>query len=120
MTVSLYGLAFDCADAAELAGFWAGVLGRSVDEGATSDFAAIGMQDVRGGGSAWLFQKVPETKRTKNRVHPDLVTADLDTEVERIAGLGAAKQAEYEQGGTRWWTLTDPEGNEFDVALANG
>lgn len=119
MTVSLYGLAFDCADAAELAGFWAAVLSRSVDEGATSDFAAIGMH-APDGGSAWLFQKVPEGKTAKNRVHPDFATADLDAEVGRIVSLGAGKHAEYEEGGTRWWTLTDPEGNEFDVASGNG
>lgn len=118
MTVSLFGLGLDCADAARLADFWAEVLGRSVDDGATSDFASIGMHGVP--GSVWLFQKVPEGKAAKNRMHPDLVTADLDAEVARIVSLGAGKQAEYAEGGVRWWTLTDPEGNEFDVAAENG
>jgi predicted enzyme related to lactoylglutathione lyase len=119
MTVSMYGLALDSADAAKLAGFWAEVLGRSVDDGATSDFAAIGMED-ESDGSTWLFQRVPEGKTAKNRMHPDFMTADLDAEVERIVGLGAGKHAEHEEGGTRWRTLTDPEGNEFDVCSRNG
>jgi hypothetical protein len=48
-------------------------------------------------------------------MHPDLVTADLHAEVKRIVGLGAAKAAEYDEGGAQWITLLDPEGNEFDV-----
>ena len=56
-----------------------------------------------------------EGKTAKNRMHPDLVTADLHAEVKRIVGLGAAKAAEYDEGGAQWITLLDPEGNEFDV-----
>jgi hypothetical protein len=33
---------------------------------------------------------------------------------------GAARQAEYQEACIRWWTLSDPEGNEFDVAAGNG
>jgi len=49
-------------------------------------------------------------KKVKNRVHPDLVAADLDAEASRIMGLGGNKKAEYDEGGYRWVTLTDPEG----------
>ena len=51
----------------------------------------------------------------KNRVHVDLGTADLDAELQRLAGLGATHLADLDEGGTRWTTLADPEGNEFDV-----
>ena len=48
-------------------------------------------------------------------MHPDLITADLAVEVERLIGLGASRKADVEMGGMRWATLLDPEGNEFDV-----
>jgi len=119
MPVTLYALTIDCANAARLAEFWAAVLGQPVDEDATGEFASIGFAAARRAGPAWTFAKVPEGKTSKNRVHPDLVAADLDTEVSRIVGLGASRKAEYDEGGYRWITLTDPEGNEFDVMAAD-
>jgi predicted enzyme related to lactoylglutathione lyase len=58
---------------------------------------------------------VPEGKLVKNRFHPDLLATDLDAEIRRLVDLGAATQAEFSEGGASWVTLTDPEGNEFDV-----
>lgn len=49
-------------------------------------------------------------------MHPDLVAADLEAEVERLVGLGATWKADLEPGSIRWTKLLDPEGNEFDVA----
>jgi predicted enzyme related to lactoylglutathione lyase len=119
MSVNLYAVTVDCSDAARLASFWAGVLGRTVDDGGTGEFAAIGLQDPAETGARWMFVKVPEGKTVKNRMHPDLVTSDLPAEAKRILGLGAAKTAEYDDGGTQWITFLDPEGNEFDV-MAEG
>jgi hypothetical protein len=48
-------------------------------------------------------------------MHPDLITGDLQAEVERLIGLGASRKADVEMGSMRWTTLLDPEGNEFDV-----
>jgi glyoxalase superfamily protein len=52
-------------------------------------------------------------------MHPDLITADLEAEVERLVGLGATWKADVKLGSVRWTTLLDPEGNEFDV-IAEG
>jgi len=51
----------------------------------------------------------------KNRVHPDLSTTDLPAEIKRLTKLGATHRADHDEEGTTWSTLTDPEGNEFDV-----
>jgi hypothetical protein len=115
MTNRLHALTFDCADAAELGAFWAGVLGRELDPGAGKQFASIGLQGSAGSGPGWCFAQVPEGKSAKNRMHPDLITPDLEAEVERLIGLGASRKAEVEMGSMRWTTLQDPEGNEFDV-----
>jgi Glyoxalase-like domain len=115
MTNRLFAVTFDCADAAELGGFWAQALGQELDPGAGKAFASIGLHDSGRTGPRWCFAQVPEGKSAKNRMHPDLITADLAAEVERLIGLGAKWKADIEQGSTRWTTLQDPEGNEFDV-----
>ena len=70
----------DCEDAAKLAAFWAEVLERPVDDGASPYFATI-----RGGGTpALMFLKVPEAKQGKNRLHLDLTSPDWRAEVKRV------------------------------------
>lgn len=117
MSVNLFAMTFDCADAAGLAGFWSGVLERPVDDGATAEMASIA---PKGDGPHWYFMQVPEGKTAKNRVHPDLTTTDLPAEIQRIIGLGAKTAGEFDEGGFRWVTLLDPEGNEFDVLASAG
>ncbi len=76
------------------------------------------MAVLRGDGSVgpgFMFLKVPEDKVAKNRVHLDLGTADLDTEVERVLGLGASLVGHRQEYGITWSTFADPEGNEFCV-----
>ena len=116
MSANLNHITFDCADAARVAGFWSSVLDEPVDDGASPDFATITSRKA----ASWMFVKVPEPKSVKNRVHVDLGTANLDAELERRAGLGATHSADLDEGGTRWTTLADPEGNEFDVVQLSG
>ena len=118
MSVSVLAVTVDCADAGKLAGFWAQVLDRATDPDATAEFASIGMQEEGSNGPVWMFHAVPEVKVAKNRVHIDFATPDLAAEVERILTLGATHLADVEEGGYRWATLADPEGNEFDVVAA--
>ena len=115
MTIRLHALTFDCADAAVLGEFWARALGRELDPGAAKEFASIGLQDAGRPESRWAFALVSEGKAAKNRMHPDLIAADLEVEVERLVGLGATWVADIKLGDMRWTTLQDPEGNEFDV-----
>ncbi|QNS04725.1 VOC family protein [Streptomyces xanthii] len=68
-------------------------------------------------GRRILFQRVPEAKSGKNRLHIDLhVGAERRAaEVERLTGLGARTVGEFKEKGGSWVAMTDPEGNEFDV-----
>jgi Glyoxalase-like domain len=115
MSSTEFAITLDCANAAELATFWAEVLGRPADPGATDEFAAIGLAGGSDGRPVWMFHKVPEKKTAKNRAHVDLLTADLPAEVDRLVGLGATRVADVEEAGATWTTLTDPAGNEFDL-----
>jgi hypothetical protein len=114
MTTSVVGLSVDCADAATLAGFWSEVLGRPVNPGADADRAAIDATDPAS-GPRMSFQKVPEPKTVKNRLHLDLRTDQFEAESERLRGLGATALQSFDRPQIRWTTFADPEGNEFDL-----
>jgi hypothetical protein len=115
VAIPLIAVSIDGADIGRLAQFWAEVLDQSINPGATDNFAAITTSD----GLQLLFHQVPEGKVVKNRVHPDLATADYQAETDRLIGLGAVQLNEVEQGGNRWRTFADPEGNEFDLVAAS-
>ncbi|WP_037674363.1 VOC family protein [Streptomyces griseus] len=68
-------------------------------------------------GRRLLFQRVPEAKTVKNRLHLD-VHAGAERrveEVERLRGLGATVLREVKEPGGQWVVMADPEGNEFCV-----
>jgi hypothetical protein len=69
-------------------------------------------------GRRILFQRVPEAKTVKNRLHIDVHTdpGRRDEEVARLEGLGATVLRRVEEPGGQWVTMADPEGNECDVA----
>ena len=70
-----------------------------------------------GKGRRILFQKVPEPKTVKNRVHLDFMVGGKRRrdEVERIVALGATILREVDEPMGAWTVLADPEGNEFCV-----
>ena len=80
------------------------------------DGAAILRPD--GTGPRVLFQRVPEPKTVKNRVHLDVrVGVDqVAAEVERLTARGATVLHEGRQGPHTWVTLADPDGNELCVS----
>lgn len=141
MAVS-FQVTFDCANPDGMATFWAEVLGykkqdppqgynswpefleaQHIPEQFWDAFSAI--VDPKGVGSRIFFQKVPEPKTSKNRVHLDVnMGYGFSTpaeerrqktlaEVERLTGLGASKIREVEERGEHWIVMADPEGNEF-------
>jgi hypothetical protein len=114
MSSTVFGVSFDAHDARAVASFWAQTLGRSLAPGADAANAIV-EADPAIPGSRIGFHQVPEGKTVKNRMHVDLITGDLDAEVDRLAGLGAAKLNEVKGSAAHWVTLADPEGNEFDV-----
>ncbi|MFF3845338.1 VOC family protein [Streptomyces sp. NPDC002328] len=68
-------------------------------------------------GRRLLFQRVPEAKTVKNRLHLDLHAGPdrREAEVQRLTALGASVLREVREPGGHWVVMTDPEGNEFCV-----
>jgi catechol 2,3-dioxygenase-like lactoylglutathione lyase family enzyme len=105
----------DCADLDHAAEFWTGVLGYVREGLAVGQY--LGLFPADGQGAEILLQRVADKKRDKNRVHLDLRTPDLESEVKRVLGLGAVQLTgqPLEEFGWRWHVLADPDGNEFCV-----
>jgi len=136
-------ITFDCADPAALSAFWAEVMGYRLQdppEGFDSwdqALEAMGVPPERrndasallgpnGSGPRLFFQRVPEGKRAKNRVHLDVRAAPglegdarmaaLEAEAERLVARGATRLERHEPApplGTGHIVMADPEGNEF-------
>ena len=133
---------FDCADPDRLAIFWAAALGYKKQDppegyatwpeflaaqGVPEDQwnAASAVVDPDGVGPRLYFQRVPEPKASKNRVHLDVnVGSDqtippeerrnrVDDEATRLLRMGATKLRACEERDEYWVVMQDPEGNEF-------
>lgn len=124
-------ITFDAHDPRALAGFWAEVLGY-VDDEPPEDFATWddaldawgvppeqrgdrwAVHDPDGVGPRLYFQRVPEGKTAKNRVHLDVRAAPgLDGD-ERMAAFDARAAELVARGAT---ILRREEGNEIDGGL---
>jgi predicted enzyme related to lactoylglutathione lyase len=115
MSISVLAISFDAHNAAELAQFWAEALHRTVNDGATADFASIAADTDSRLGPLLMFHKVPDGKTVKNRVHFDLEAAEVLTEADRLTSLGAKEIRSLAENNNRWISFIDPEGNEFDL-----
>ncbi|MCL5107403.1 MAG: VOC family protein [Chloroflexi bacterium] len=135
---------FDCHDPAALSRFWAQALGYELEPpppgfASWQDWlraqkvpedqwnSASACVDPEGVGPRLYFQRVPEGKVVKNRVHLDIIAggpkgtapeerrAKVNAGAERLVGLGAKRLQAREERGAYWVNMLDPEENEFDV-----
>jgi hypothetical protein len=123
-----FGLTFDTADPRAQATFWQQVFGglqlEAAEPGEDGDGDWASLRDPAGAVPSIFFQKVPESKVAKNRLHLDLPTggegslderrARIDAEVRRLKALGATdERGTFAEGQEYWVRMNDPEGNEF-------
>ncbi len=115
MPARIGNITFDCDDVLKMAAFWSAALGRPIEKGSSELFASIGGADGTRQEPAWYFNKVPEPKQAKNRVHIDLVNPDPSA-IDELVRLGATVAGHHKVPGHPWTVLQDPEGNEFCIA----
>ncbi len=137
-----FQVTFDCADPDRLARFWASALHYAIpdppdgfatwedllrDQNVPEDQwnSASALEDPEGIGPRIYFQRVPEGKTAKNRVHLDVNVGGgrktpieerrgrVDAEVVRLMAVGATKVGPVDERGEYWVVMQDPEGNEF-------
>jgi hypothetical protein len=137
-----FQVTYDCANPPKLADFWALALGyqpeppppgyaswpewareAGVPEEEWGDYAAV--IDPDGVGPRLFFQRVPEPKTAKNRVHldvnvggprgtpPEQRRARVAEAVTRLTAAGATRIREVDEPAGHFIVMTDPEGNEF-------
>jgi glyoxalase superfamily protein len=132
-------IVFDCSEPDRVASFWAAALGYDKGEyppemrqelldGGLSE-EDLGdrsiAEDPGGQGPRLFFQRVPEAKSVKNRVHLDInatpgrqaTRPELEAEVRRLTDLGATVIRHHDQTWgpfpEHYFVMADPEGNEF-------
>ena len=119
MTSRISHITVDSHNAYAQSVWWAEVLGMTEDPDDPNEpgheecviFSADGRTRV-------LFIEVPDAKQVKNRLHFDLrpLATTRDQETERLVAHGATVLADRRRpDGSGWFTLADPEGNEFCV-----
>jgi len=115
MHSTVLNITFDCADAKAQAAFWAAVTGGSAQErDSTPGHVEYAVLSPVPGMPRFYFTTVPEAKRSKNRLHLDLLPAEQGqaAELARLRSLGATVLPD-QPPGAGWIILADPEGNEF-------
>jgi predicted enzyme related to lactoylglutathione lyase len=119
MAPAIAYVTFDCEEPDALATFWAAATGfRKESSPDPRTYAAV--SDMAGRGPALWFNKVPEPKVVKNRLHICLNTQSLPAEIEKLTSLGARHSATHSSpSGKTWAIMLDPEGNEFCVIPAS-
>jgi hypothetical protein len=147
-----FQVAIDCADPDRLARFWAHALDYKIEDPPAgfgtwrAYWLSIGVPeeelgdsdcndsivDPDGGGPRIWFQRVPEGKEVKNRMHFDILVGGgravpletrkqrVDSMADRLADAGATRRPvpddEEDAGIDHYFVaMRDPEGNEFDV-----
>lgn len=110
------GLAYDAFDALAAAQFWAAALRVDVAPGASPARAELLGDDA--GLPRLVFRQVSDGRALATPLHLQLTTADLDAEYRRLHGLGARRLGTVTDHGRRTMTLTDPEGNAFELVAA--
>jgi hypothetical protein len=114
MGIRIENITVDSASAVNVARFWAAVLGWKLLD-ATEQSATV--EAPEGAGTTLYFERVPERKSAKNRLHFDMQPdGSPSAEVARLLELGASKVREH----AGWTVMADLEGNEFCVLGAPG
>lgn len=103
----------DTEDVDRLVEFWGTLLGLEEKHRMGPHF--VWLTSMGEGGPSLAFQKVPERKSGKNRLHLDLGVEDKDEAAARISELGGSKIDEHTNEGFTWYVMADPEGNEFCI-----
>ncbi|WP_318306723.1 VOC family protein [Amycolatopsis solani] len=131
-TIRQVQITFDCAEPERVARFWCEVLGYVVPPAPPgfetwADFdrslpaerqgAAFACADPTGVGPRLFFQRVPEGKVVKNRVHVDVRVGTGLKGAERLAALEAERDRLIALGASHFQTLYADEYNESCIVM---
>lgn len=109
--MKIHAVTIDTSNPQKLAAWWSEALGVPIG----NDYGQIVQLAAPSSFPPFQFQKAEDLPSQRNRVHVDLKTSDLDGETDRLTALGATVVQKFELPQIRYTTLTDPDGNTFDL-----
>lgn len=104
----------DTVDLERACAFWCAVLDLEVvqDDGTFAYLGRLGGDDA----PRLAFQRVPEPRGEKNRLHLDVRVPDRAAFEAWVVELGGSRVGEHQEGDFPAWTvMADPEGNRFCI-----
>jgi hypothetical protein len=108
-------LVIDCDDLDTAVAFWSTALDAAeepVADQSRSVYRRLRLPDSK---VRILLQRTNDTKSSKERMHLDIETDDVEAEVSRLEALGAIRWDHQQERGYDFWVMRDPWGNEFCV-----
>jgi predicted enzyme related to lactoylglutathione lyase len=108
----------DVSDLDQGVSFWSAALGateEALPEQSRHVYRRLRLPDST---TRVLLQVTSDKKVSKERMHLDIETDDLEAEVERLEALGATRWNLQQERGFKFWVLQDPWDNEFCVLHA--
>jgi len=105
----------DVSDLAQGVTFWSAALGATEEplpEQSSGIYRHLRLPDSE---IRILLQKTDDPKVSKERMHLDLETDDVEAEVKRLEVLGAKRWDHQQERGFDFWVMRDPWENEFCV-----
>lgn len=105
----------DCAEPEGLAAFWSQVLSVEIASRLGDPVQFVNLAAAEPSAPQVCFQRVPEPKTLKNRIHLDIAVDDVDVACARVERLGGRRRdaQDFHEHGYSWRRMADPDGNEF-------
>ena len=116
MTLRVGEVVIDCAEHGAVVDFWQAALDYDRQD-VNEQYVGLAPRDKEPGRPPILFQKVPEAKTVKNRVHLDFRAESMADEVVRLQGLGATWDFYFDVYGRQ---SIDDEGLPLDATVHFG
>ena len=110
----------DCRDPRRLALFWGAVFGLEIASTLGEPPHYVGLAKAGPDYPQVSFQRVPEPKTLKNRLHFDIRVDDVEPATAQIETLGGRRlpAEDFREHGFRWRVMADPQGHEFCLVYA--
>jgi Glyoxalase-like domain len=110
-------IVIDCTDWDRMVEFWTAALHYTPRD--PPDDEGVVLKDPEGRSPNLSLYRTIEKPLNDYRLHLDLYSTDLEKEVDRLLRIGAQFRRRSE-GGEEFVTLSDPDGNLFDVIDKKG
>ncbi len=111
MTARVRGITIDVADLERAAVFWSSLLGVDIED-RHDTYLWLGEISP---GVRLILQQVPDSKRSKNRVHLDIQAEGETDLVAVVEALGGSRVGDVDDLHYSLTVVADPDGDEFCV-----